>query len=213
MHSSVSGGPESVGEPALSIATVAALFGQLHLDLIVLDEQLEPRVVIRRGADVLERLSRARRRELAQRVAASASGSALSLIKLDDAEDSGIELGAFPLSGGIGIVIAGPGNQRFPAADGLRRFYGLTPTESKVARAISSGRSPKQIAGDLEVELSTVRTHLRAVHVKLGAASQADLIRRLLSSVTTFMIDASEVAVRNPSSLVTTGDATSQSTI
>lgn len=210
MHSIPGARSEQIGDvmvartdPTSSLAALVEVFRRLHFDLIVLDAQLEPLVVIGRAAEAaLARLSRARRRDVAQRVAAGA----FVMLRLDDEAGSEIELGACALAGGVGIFVAGPGHQRFPACEGLRRLYGLTPTEAKVARAISGGRSPKEIAGDLAVELSTVRSHLRAVHIKLGAASQADLVRRLLSSIATFASDA-ENNDHSPS-LVTIGDAT-----
>jgi len=207
MHTSITRRAEGLGETAVSIGTVASLCRWLHLDLIVLDDQLEALIATRRGAEILERFPRARRRELAARVALAPPTRDLAMLRLDEEQASGVELGAFPLADGLAIVIAGPGSQRSPAVDGLRQLYGLTPAESRVARALATGRSPKQIAADLEVELSTVRTHLRSAHVKLGASSQGDLIRRLLTSIANFVGDSGPQSDDKPAPLDTTDDA------
>lgn len=209
MHAIITRRAEGLGDAAVSIGTVASLCRWLHLDLIILDHQLEALIATRRGAEILDRFPRARRRELAARVALTPPGRDLALLRLDEEQVSGVELGAFPLADGLAIVIAGPGSQRSPAVDGLRQLYGLTPAESKVARSLATGRSPKQIATDLEVELSTVRTHLRSVHVKLGAASQGDLIRRLLTSIATFVGDTAADGEQKPEPLDTCDDAPS----
>lgn len=53
----------------------------------------------------------------------------------------------------------------------------LTPREREILRAIASGKSSKQIAGDLELSVRTVETHRLNIKRKLGIDGQANLIR------------------------------------
>jgi DNA-binding CsgD family transcriptional regulator/PAS domain-containing protein len=61
----------------------------------------------------------------------------------------------------------------------LRRMYGLTPTEAKVACGIATGNTPAEVARALGVGLNTVRTHLYRALAKTGTERQADLVRLL----------------------------------
>jgi DNA-binding CsgD family transcriptional regulator len=62
----------------------------------------------------------------------------------------------------------------------LQQMYGMTPTEARVASEIVTGRSMEEIAGELEIELSTARSHLKRVFHKTDTHSQTDLVRLLM---------------------------------
>lgn len=64
---------------------------------------------------------------------------------------------------------------------GGHRGYGdaLTPREREVALLAASGRTNKEIAGELFVSAETVKKHLQAVMRKLGVQSRVALARRL----------------------------------
>jgi len=66
---------------------------------------------------------------------------------------------------------------------GGQRGYGdeLTPREREVALLAATGRTNKEIAGELFVSAETVKKHLQAVMRKLGVQSRAALARRLLT--------------------------------
>ena len=51
----------------------------------------------------------------------------------------------------------------------------LSARESEVFRAIARGRTPSEIAWDLEMAPSTVSTHLKAIRIKLGVRSALDI--------------------------------------
>jgi DNA-binding NarL/FixJ family response regulator len=53
-----------------------------------------------------------------------------------------------------------------------RPFESLTPTERAVLGRLVAGRSPHDIADDHAVSIKTVRSHIDAIHRKLGVASQ-----------------------------------------
>ena len=67
-----------------------------------------------------------------------------------------------------------------PAAELLRRLYGLTLAEAEVALRILRGAKLKEIAEELSVSLSTVRTHLQHAFDKTDTHRQAELVRVLL---------------------------------
>jgi len=62
---------------------------------------------------------------------------------------------------------------------GRARTDGLTETEHRVAELVASGRSNKEIAGELFVTVRTVETHLTKIYAKLGVRSRTELVSRL----------------------------------
>ena len=58
----------------------------------------------------------------------------------------------------------------------------LTPRELQVVSEIAFGKHAPEIAADLFIAPSTVRTHVRKAMAKLGARSQAQLVAMALSS-------------------------------
>ena len=52
----------------------------------------------------------------------------------------------------------------------------LTEAELTVLRQLPSGQTTQQVARDLTVSINTVKTHLRSIYHKLGAASRAESI-------------------------------------
>ena len=56
---------------------------------------------------------------------------------------------------------------------------GLTPTETRVARVIASGRSNKEAAAELSVTVRTIESNLSRIYAKLGIRSRTELAARL----------------------------------
>jgi DNA-binding CsgD family transcriptional regulator len=80
----------------------------------------------------------------------------------------------------IDIAVAGVGQ---PAESGKLEFaalYGLTPSELEVALALAGGSSLREIADARKVSINTVRTHAARLRDKMGAHSQADIVRATL---------------------------------
>ena len=50
----------------------------------------------------------------------------------------------------------------------------LSPRETEVLKRLAEGRSNREIAGDLEISLSTVKAHIQSILVKLAASTRAD---------------------------------------
>jgi DNA-binding CsgD family transcriptional regulator len=61
--------------------------------------------------------------------------------------------------------------------DALVRLYHLTRAERDVLRRIAEGSTAGEIARDLDVAITTVRTHLQNLLRKTGTRRQADLVR------------------------------------
>ena len=61
----------------------------------------------------------------------------------------------------------------------LAVLFGLSPTQSAIALALYTGKSPEQIAAERGVRISTLRTHLADIFARTGAESQRDLVRLL----------------------------------
>jgi DNA-binding CsgD family transcriptional regulator len=62
----------------------------------------------------------------------------------------------------------------------LARIYGLTPTERQVVLQLLEGEPIEAIARQRRITRNTCRTHVKRVFAKVGARSQADLVRVLL---------------------------------
>lgn len=64
----------------------------------------------------------------------------------------------------------------------LRKRFGLTPGETRVALILADGFSYAEIARRLSISVHTVHTHVKEIHQKLGVHSNgraAAIIRRL----------------------------------
>ncbi|MEO0572985.1 MAG: helix-turn-helix transcriptional regulator, partial [Bacteroidota bacterium] len=55
------------------------------------------------------------------------------------------------------------------------RLEALTTQEQKVANAIKKGKTNKEIASELFISLSTVKTHINSIYKKLGVGSRREL--------------------------------------
>jgi DNA-binding CsgD family transcriptional regulator len=62
-------------------------------------------------------------------------------------------------------------------ACGLARELNLTNAEIRVLKEFAELNSPKQIARDLGVSLSTVRSHLKQIHAKAAVTTSLQLLR------------------------------------
>lgn len=51
----------------------------------------------------------------------------------------------------------------------------LTPQEQRIAKLITEGKSNKEIASELFISLSTVKTHINNIYKKLGVGSRSEL--------------------------------------
>jgi DNA-binding NarL/FixJ family response regulator len=58
----------------------------------------------------------------------------------------------------------------------------LTPRERQVARLLVGGRSSSQIAGELDLSVSTVHAHVQSLMRKLGARDRLEAVHRYLAA-------------------------------
>ena len=63
------------------------------------------------------------------------------------------------------------------ATDAVAILYDLTPAEGRVFELVVAGRSSQQIAKELGIAMSTLRTHLLRVFNKTGRHSRTQLVR------------------------------------
>jgi DNA-binding CsgD family transcriptional regulator len=79
------------------------------------------------------------------------------------------------------LLVTDPERAR-PAADThLRALYGLTKAEARVAQALLDADRLADVAENLGVTLSTVRTHLQRAFEKTDTRRQSELVRLLLA--------------------------------
>lgn len=64
----------------------------------------------------------------------------------------------------------------------LQRLYGLTDREVELASRLAGGARLDDCVQSMGIAMPTARSHLRAIFGKTGAATQADLIRLVLSA-------------------------------
>jgi DNA-binding CsgD family transcriptional regulator len=63
----------------------------------------------------------------------------------------------------------------------LRRLYGLSPTECRLADLLHQGLEVREAAGHLKTTLETARFHLKRVLAKTGTRRQTELMRLMVS--------------------------------
>jgi DNA-binding CsgD family transcriptional regulator len=64
----------------------------------------------------------------------------------------------------------------------IAELFGLTPSESSLALALSRGRSIAEAAVDLGLSVETARSYSKRIYAKTGARGQVDLVRFILAS-------------------------------
>ncbi len=111
-------------------------------------------------------------------------------VLIDGAEQDGLLVHVMPLTcpqdGRPGAAVAALflTNPAAPSRAPVEAFvshYGLTPSETRVLVALLEGKNPRAIAAAQGVAMPTVRTHLRRIYEKTGAAGQADVVRLVAS--------------------------------
>ncbi len=86
------------------------------------------------------------------------------------------------IEGGGVIVAIDDGVAR--ATDKLEAFetlYDLTHGQARVAVELALGKSAREIAGELDLGLETVRSHIKHILGKLGCSRQVEVVRRFVT--------------------------------
>jgi DNA-binding CsgD family transcriptional regulator len=86
-----------------------------------------------------------------------------------------------PLGLGVAVLVAvhQPSEDEERIAEAARALFGLTPAEARVSAGLALGRTISGIAGEQQVAVATVRTHVKRVFDKAGVRSQVELVSRL----------------------------------
>src|SRR5215469_6284930 len=63
-----------------------------------------------------------------------------------------------------------------PSEGILKRVYGLSPAEVRIAQGISRGDSLVEVATDTGIRITTARTHLASIFEKTNTRRQAKLV-------------------------------------
>lgn len=83
--------------------------------------------------------------------------------------------GGSPMSGHIARMVVQSFEKRPPAPD---ETASLTPRELEVLHGLSCGQPYKQIAAELGISLSTVRTYIQRIYEKLHVHSQTEAVMK-----------------------------------
>jgi len=68
-----------------------------------------------------------------------------------------------------------------PSCTEVRRLYGCTDAEARLAQCLAGGRGLREAAGSMGITYGTARTYLKVVFEKTGVHTQAQLVAKLLS--------------------------------
>jgi DNA-binding CsgD family transcriptional regulator len=79
------------------------------------------------------------------------------------------------------VFLSDPSSKPASRAAVLRAFYGLTPTESRLADLLLQGFEVREAADQLRTTLETTRFQLKRVLAKTGTRRQSELMRLMLS--------------------------------
>ena len=81
----------------------------------------------------------------------------------------------------VALILVVDPDARLPQADDLAEYFGLSPSESRLALHLMSGKTVAETSLVTGVAVSTLRTQLRSILGKVGVERQADLLRILAS--------------------------------
>lgn len=122
---------------------------------------------------------------MGEALAGGAPAFAVAARRLNTDDRVFIEVAPLPSSNtpGFGpralVVVHEPGADEARVAAAAGSLFGLSASEAAIAAQLAAGRSPAAIAHDRRVSLGTVRTQVRRIYEKVGAASQLELAARL----------------------------------
>ena len=100
-------------------------------------------------------------------------------------EHGGLWVGPDLLQRLVGSTSAALASRPAPSTPTENAWANLSAREAQVARAVSAGRSNKEVAALMFISERTVKAHLGAVFEKLGVRDRLQLVLRLAASVDT----------------------------
>lgn len=78
------------------------------------------------------------------------------------------------------VILQDMSRQHLPRGAVLRKMFGLTPAESRLAEALLDNETIESYAQKAGVSRNTVRTHMASLFAKTGTRRQAELLRILM---------------------------------
>jgi DNA-binding CsgD family transcriptional regulator/PAS domain-containing protein len=81
------------------------------------------------------------------------------------------------------MVVCDPESAPEPAAETLRRMFGLTPAVARLAAALAAGRTLAEHAVEARITQGSARWHLKELFARTGTRRQAELVRLLLGGI------------------------------
>lgn len=82
----------------------------------------------------------------------------------------------------VGILVTSANNHCQISEPLLRTVFGLTVAEARLARALVTGMSVRQVASMLNISVNTARCQLKSIFSKTGAQRQSELVYKILMS-------------------------------
>jgi DNA-binding CsgD family transcriptional regulator len=104
---------------------------------------------------------------------------------------------AFIHQGHTPIIAVWRSQSPYPPLDALRRQYGLTPTQARVAQLLYVRRTNEEIRQLLGVSIHTARRHVEAVLLKVGVPSRWAVERALAQGAAEQAVKGLVSAARN----------------
>lgn len=81
------------------------------------------------------------------------------------------------------LFVNDPLNIGRPSSEEMRKFYGFTPAQARLALALWGGMGIKDAASELSISINTARSHLRSIYANTGTRSHAELMSVLTATM------------------------------
>ncbi|WP_119681182.1 helix-turn-helix transcriptional regulator [Indioceanicola profundi] len=195
-------GAESAAQDSARLALLEALLDRLPLAVMAFDRAARPRILNQRARQILQRndgLGLAHGHLVGGSPVQTAALRALLAAGPQDGRppaDTAFMItrpsGERPynlmicqaapgLAPGLTMLVTADPDQEAPInVQWLQKFYGLTPTEARLAREVGSGRTLNEASDTLGISIGTTRAHLKNIFGKTGTCRQAELVYVLL---------------------------------
>jgi DNA-binding CsgD family transcriptional regulator len=82
----------------------------------------------------------------------------------------------------VAVFVTDPEKAIETSPESLRRLYGLTAAEAKLACRLLAGETLHEVRDELGITMNTARTHLKRIFTKTGVQRQSELMQTLLRS-------------------------------
>lgn len=86
---------------------------------------------------------------------------------------------AGPSESKVVLLVTDSSRQKSVLSTRLRQIYGLTLSEMRIANMLLDGKTSRQMADELGIQINSIRAHLKAVFAKTNTHSQVELLKLL----------------------------------